>query len=256
MSGPERIEFRACAGLANRVRALVSALCLQEDFNVPMRVIWNADTHCGTTFDHLFDVKTLPAGVTIDGNPPTLSSVELTGQKQTESVLRGWKSGCLAIHSHQPFYCAEEDRWVQKLRALRPAPFIEQMLERRWGHLHRGAAEGALVGVHIRRTDHAKSIKNSPRDAFVREMSRYDDKTQFFLVTDCMEERRWFEAKFHGRILCFAASTDRTSLFGMQNAALDFFMLARCDRILGSFASSFSEMAAAYGGVPLDVVRK
>jgi hypothetical protein len=41
---------------------------------------------------------------------------------------------------------------------------------------------------------------------------------------------------------------------GMNDAVLDFMALSRCKKILGSYASSFSELAALYGDLPLEVV--
>jgi hypothetical protein len=40
----------------------------------------------------------------------------------------------------------------------------------------------------------------------------------------------------------------------MNDAVTDFIALSRCKKILGSYASSFSELAALYGDVPLEVI--
>lgn len=115
---------------------------------------------------------------------------------------------------------------------------------------------GPRVGVHIRRTDHKKSIRNSPSESFVRFMKKCNPGSIFILATDSIDERAIMEEKFPGRVFCLSAIYDRNNTFGVQTALLDFLALASCEKIIGSFDSSFSEMAAMYGEKPLEIARK
>jgi len=115
---------------------------------------------------------------------------------------------------------------------------------------------GPIVGVHIRRGDNNASIKESPSELFWEAMTAYPEATMFYVATDSMEEREEAVRRFPGRILTGSATIlSRNDPFGCREAMLDFYCLSRCSEILGSYYSSFSEMAAAYGGVPLRVMK-
>jgi hypothetical protein len=113
-----------------------------------------------------------------------------------------------------------------------------------------------IVGVHIRRGDNRTSIQESPSELFWEAMAAYDPSVIFYLATDSMREREEAERRFPGRILTGSGTIlSRNDPFGCREGMLDFYCLSRCSEILGSYYSSFSEMAAAYGGAPLRVIK-
>ena len=247
------IEFRACAGLGNRLRALVSAILFAEDEERPLHIIWNKDSHCGAFFHELFDMVSLPKFVTVDDILPTNPSKEVRTEKDLIAYKDLDKSIPIYIHSHQAFYDNEDvPRWLSCLRSMKPAEFIALTLQKK---LMRAPA-GPHIGVHIRRTDHRKSIRTSPTESFIRFMKKCDPSCIFILATDSSEERAVMEEKFPDRIFCLSAVYDRNNTFGVQTALLDFLALASCEKIIGSFDSSFSEMAAMYGGKPMVIARR
>ena len=71
---------------------------------------------------------------------------------------------------------------------------------------------------------------------------------RFYLATDCPQTDRALRDRFGARLLvqgeCVRA---RDTLEGMHAALADLLSLARCQRLLGSFYSSFSVMAALLG---------
>jgi hypothetical protein len=87
-------------------------------------------------------------------------------------------------------------------------------------------------------------------------MAAYPLTTLFFVASDDDSERKTMQARFPGRILVAASIIDRFTFNGGVNSFLDFLGLSKCSEILGSASSSFSEMAAAYGGIPLKIVSK
>ncbi len=71
-----------------------------------------------------------------------------------------------------------------------------------------------------------------------------------------MEERAKVAHKFPTQIrVSVEPYKGRNTAGGMMVGVIDFLTLSRCAKVLGSFQSSFSEMAAAYGGVPYVPVR-
>ena len=108
------------------------------------------------------------------------------------------------------------------------------------------------MGVHIRRTDNVHSIKGSPTSAFFKIMDKYPPTTLFYLSTDDIKERYAVLNRYPGRLLPRATlNLERHTLKGVEGAVMEFFALARCSEVVGSVSSSFSELAALYGDVPL-----
>jgi hypothetical protein len=149
----------------------------------------------------------------------------------------------LRLKSYGCFYRKDPQRWLECLRSLKPrAEFLPRLPPN-------------TVGVHIRRTDNARSIKDSPTEAFFRAMDAYPAATTFFLATDSPAERAAILARYPGRVVTIPTECyHRDLLKGIQEAFREFLGLAACAEILGSAGSSFSEMAAAYGDRPLLVV--
>jgi len=248
--GAEPIIFRTCAGLANRLRALVSAICLAEDLARPLKIIWDLDVHCGAPFHALFDAYKLPAYVSVSvGMGRPISKLVSTPDDVRDYFSRPPAIPIL-IHSYYAFYDAGSARWLGLLRSLKPEFFVEALFDTRMARI----PEGPRVGVHIRRTDHEKSIQNSPTDAFVAAMKTCSEDTVFILATDSDKEVERLKAEFPGRIFTLAVVNERTTVTGIQNAVLDFLGLASSRKIFGSCGSSFSEMAALYGGVEMKVI--
>lgn len=110
-----------------------------------------------------------------------------------------------------------------------------------------------LVGVQIRRTDHVGSIKHSLTAHFEKKIDgliKANPQIKFFLATDDKNEERHFIKKYGDKILVQKDKIwDRSSKEGMQAAVIDFICLASCEYILGSYNSTFGEMAAKYGNI-------
>uniref|UniRef100_A0A6C0BLE5 Glycosyltransferase n=1 Tax=viral metagenome TaxID=1070528 RepID=A0A6C0BLE5_9ZZZZ len=238
------LTLEVLAGMANRIRSLISGICLAEDLDLNLHVIWSAnDPACMIPFQELFDVSSLPRWVRVDMGPREGSSVEVLSPDDLEMYL-ATSSRPLQIRSYGHFYQKDPARWLKHLRALRPAePFPEtKFLD--------------AVGVHIRRGDHKKAKMFSPIDAFINTMKALPEDTYFVVATDSMPEKTRLIEEFGSARLWFpATSLSRMTRQGMKSALADFIALSKCKKILGSFDSSFSQIAALYGDVPLEVVK-
>lgn len=119
-------------------------------------------------------------------------------------------------------------------------------------------SSGHKVGVHVRRTDNIQSISGSPLEAFIglmRQEVERDQDTQFYLATDSEDVKAVMKTHFGSRIHCSECAARRDTPEGIIEAAAEMFTLSRMDKIIGSYYSSFSEMAAMTGSVPLIVAR-
>jgi hypothetical protein len=108
------------------------------------------------------------------------------------------------------------------------------------------------VGVHIRRTDHMAAIKHSSIQHFINAMDCEVAKTNanFFLATDCKETERELLSRYPHKITIFPKSCySRNSVLGIQEALIDLYCLSKTDKVLGSYYSSFSQVAAEISGI-------
>jgi hypothetical protein len=255
---PPTLEFRPCAGLANRLRALVSAICAAEDIGWRLRVWWPIEHGIHTApFSLLFK---LPESL-----PPFVAGVEEEWHTASELLVRNDAEWAVAarrlqnepgmaklppyLKSYYQFHSADPARWLRHLRALKP----HDIHLKRVSAVLAAAHGGPLIGVHIRRTDNAVSKANSPTQLFIHVMRQAltaHPTMKFFVASDDDAERRTLRATFgDDRILTLAGRLDRTSIEGGVEAFLDFLALSQCQEIWGSVHSSFCELAAQYGGV-------
>lgn len=117
-----------------------------------------------------------------------------------------------------------------------------------------------MTGIHIRRTDATEAIINSPVEFFIQYMERHledDPSAGFFLATDDIEVEEAMREKFGRCLLVNEGKTfGRDSKDGMEDALVDLLSLSKCNRIAGSYSSSFSETAARFGGIPLSIITR
>ena len=120
--------------------------------------------------------------------------------------------------------------------------------------------ENHTIGLHIRRTDHAGAIENSPLSLFIDKMNEeiaLNHKTNFFLATDDKETEKKMMQLFGEKIIINPEKAfTRSSEKGVQDAYIDVVCLSKTSKIYGSHASSFSETAAKMGAIELVVCEK
>ena len=263
------LEIQVCAGFANRLRALVSAMCVAEDI-IPLNddgsrppslvVSWPSEFNIHTApFEFLFSKQSLPSWIRIEDGRlqphsgwDTVKSV-LSQEDWDFLWLRAGQSRPIRIRSHGQFHRSDPERWLAHLRSLKPTDFIQSVADDVFSCVPEGST---VVGAHIRRGDNKKSIEESPSELFWEVMEAYDQSVLFYLATDSEEERLQALERFPNRILKGSDTIlSRNDPFGCREGMLDFYCLSRCSEILGSYYSSFSEMAAMYGGVELRIMK-
>jgi hypothetical protein len=241
------LTIEVLAGMANRMRAMISAICLAEDLEKSLHVIWSAnDPACMIRFQDLFSSGP-PSWVSVDMGPLEGKWKEI----ETESDFLEWREDCpdLPIKSHNAFYDYQSPRWIKYLRALKPNSSIQEKLN------HPFLQDSEVIGVHIRRGDHRKAREHSTTEAFLEAMRKESSSVKFIVATDSAIVKKELEAEFGDRLWFPAKSLTRTSRLGIQDALLDFLAISKCTKILGSYDSSFSELASLYGNVPLVVIK-
>ena len=156
----------------------------------------------------------------------------------------GWArgGGNRVIHAYRDFY-----RWDPALlsRLFVPQPSIQNLIDDRCVNY-----SPHTIGVHIRRTDNQESINESPLELFEEKIDSQialHADTRIYLATDDEPTKR---------IITSHAKADRESTEGIVEGLVEMYALSRTDIIYGSAGSTFSEMAAAIGNKPFEVVRR
>ncbi len=80
-----------------------------------------------------------------------------------------------------------------------------------------------------------------------------EPRSKFFLATDEVGVKDRLMSKYGNRILSLNINLSRTNVDGMRGAVADLWALSRTNKVLGTYYSSFSKIAAEIGGVDLIV---
>lgn len=248
------IYVEPCGGLCNRMRVIASAATLAEKYSEDITVIWRLDKGLYCNFSSLFcpieleaggvkvyetkfryDFRILKAKIRSDYK---LINCNNKNSKKIEDIIRN--SFDIYIRTPHQFFDVQEYKMFKSINS------IEQKAE----HLISG--NDNITGIHIRRTDNIKSIQNSPTSLFIEYMEREIQRNstiKFFLASDSIQDKNILFKKFGDRIImqnniCLSRNTAE----GIQSACVDLLCLSKCNKIIGSYWSSFSETAAIWHG--------
>jgi hypothetical protein len=232
------IVLEVQAGLGNRLNAMISGMCAASDLNKDVRVIWKS----AAKFSELFDVKALPSRVYVHDTLP-VGYVQHTSDTQAQwDALKGM-STLIYLKSGGRFHTTEDAKFVSFLKGLKPLPLITDAVT---------AALLPYVGTTLVGVDLLRSESAQP--SLMAAMTAYPSSTKFFVASDSDADRQALETQFPGRIVGITKNENRTPVQVMQDTLKDFVALSRCSEVLGSKGSSFSELAAVYGGAKFTAV--
>jgi hypothetical protein len=217
-----------------------------------LHIWWPPEPHiCSAPFKALFDISALqiPFQVILKEEWP-INSEETLLKTQEDWEHLAHLERIPFLKSYYQFYTKDTEKWLARLRSLEPRKeFIDKVNELLAAPLGSGAP---LIGIHIRRGDHRHCILNSPTDLFLQKMRNQlsvAPNTIFFLASDDEKEKKRIQEEFgKEKILSAAETLNRHTTKGGADAFLDFLVLSQCQEIWGSAGSSFSELAAQYGG--------
>ena len=273
--GREAVEMDIIpyAGLCNRMRVMASAYACARALGCPARVLWNwRSKDCKVRFHDLFQAVDLPM-LTVEETgapycqkqswrhlllPSILRKLHYTKVYENYNFRTGGSRPSLEdqIRADRPggriaVYSMHQSGPNFPLGTMfRPVPAIARQVEALVP-----SDGGPFVGVHIRRTDHVEAIKHASVDKYERLMEEEvgrNPETRFYLATDDGEvKRRLLERFGPERIVTAQLDLSRDSKTGMEGAVVDLFALSRTDKIIGSYYSSYSEIAAELGGIEL-----
>lgn len=262
-------------GLGNRIRSLASGLwvCSLRGESM-LGIVWSQNSELNIPLDQLFEINknwvlTEYPGVTygsIQKNPFKriitfiINNLRIGNKKvmKDRDLKNYWKDPTsfekqlmdqkgLYLHTCEAF-----GDYRDFLGAIRPSVGIQEELKAQLEIWNFG-----YIGVHIRRTDHVQAIANSPIEGFQKQMEeilKTNKSEKFYVTSDDEMVETFFKDQFGDSILSRDKLRSRNEADGVKAAFVDLLLLANSNRILGSFSSSFSQIAAEVGGVSLNII--
>jgi hypothetical protein len=95
-------------------------------------------------------------------------------------------------------------------------------------------------------------------DAYIEEMKKFPKQTNFYVSSDSLEVKNSLFEIFPNRILCFPRKTElatsRHSKEGMQEDLIELYLVSKNKVIIGSYLSTFTEVAWWLGGAKAKVI--
>lgn len=280
-----RIIINPIGGLANRMRAIASGISLSQDIGLEYLIIWQCDDTLNAKFEELFEnINMLDGKIIYPSNlvynlkysiprkknlfiskfllskfggyrfderyyyPSTLNMCENEEDFKT-AVQKICESGKDFYISSGLMYYEFEDSLYRQL--FNPK---EEIKKEAWEIINPERGHH-LIGMHIRRTDNKQSISCSPDELFINVAKNELMKSSqnvIYLATDDEIVKRKFKNLFGEKVIVDVAVASRKSLEGMKSAMKELYILSSCEKIYGSYYSSFSEAASLLGDVELE----
>lgn len=269
------VILEPCAGLGNRLLAMASAHEVCRALNRELVIVWKREVGCNAKASDLFTfngVRVIEISEngyrkdffgTIKGNIikkkyrnkgtvffpcEKIDAYKQKGQFEELKELIAKEPVCY-IKSYTNLCALSKESFA----FLKPSLAIEQK-----GRAVFAALNENTIGVHIRRTDHADAIKHSPLELFYERMEQEiaEHDANFYVTTDDAKVEDALRARFAPERLVFYEGKllDRDSKAGIEDALIDMLALSRCNKILGSYQSTFSLIPSIMGGIPLETM--
>lgn len=220
-----KITFVPVGGLANRMRAVASAVMLAGKTKSELSIIWFRDWALNAPFYQLFKPVDREVACLRDASRLDYALLDRPRSKNFHFPLLFQKllfKSCLYERSITPLCNRHFDfeRWVKEggcvymasytafqlydyawiSRLFVPVDEIMEEVENRCRNF-----SDAMIGVHIRRTDNLASIRQSPIELFYQKLDekiKEDGKVAIYLATDSEEVKREMKERYGDRIFC------------------------------------------------------
>ncbi|MDR0939318.1 MAG: glycosyl transferase [Mediterranea sp.] len=273
------ITFVPVGGLGNRMGAIASAATLAVATKSDLQIVWFQDWALHAPFHSLFQPvdetlckirEATPLDYILLDRPRrfNLQLPRFYQKLRYSSCLYESSVGILRkehfdfatwIRNNKRVYLASYSAFVHYdprmiCRLFLPREDLLKQIDQRASRF-----PALTIGVHIRRTDSVISIQRSPIEAFYQKLDNdinENGELGIYLATDSEEVKLLMKRRYGARIMTADSDSDRSSIAGMQAGTIELYTLARTSRIYGSFGSTFSEMAAQIGQLPIEVITR
>lgn len=257
------IYIEPLGGLCNRMRAVNSALCLAELTKQKMVIVWRENEELNCPYTALFQLPDTIRIITVNSLFSKIRSKLLYHfckiHLDDADVLRLRNENKVIEWENPQKLKSIYFKTGQQFADLPNFDFFQPVddIVKRSGKIKERLGKQA-IGIHIRRTDNKMAIEKSGLEGFVSAIEKelaVNPETMFYLATDDPTVEQEFVDKFNGHIVVQEGKKlDRNTESAIEDAYVDLLCLAATQKIYGSFYSSFSEIGAAIGKIPLEII--
>ena len=259
------------AGLGNRIKCLVSTIkkcdyLLDKGTDAVAHVYWPINDACGCEFEDLFRLA-IPLVKVHRGE---LSGAEVEAYTGGAEINKSWKfvgnEGPIDFQYHK-LKQSQINEFLPYFGFIQPSKDIEDTA---WAFINKykeSFDKGEVIGVHLRKGDYKVSFDGrqniSKEEDFIERMNcllEVNPNYKFLLCTEDKETEEKFQEIFdlegtsnnanaESTILIFPKRyRNRNEANSIKEAFVDMLLLSRCPIILGTFLSTFTEIAWWFSG--------
>ncbi len=251
----------AHGGLSNRIKCLISSIDITRRTGRKILLYWAKNKDCNSTFSELFENK-IPE-IKKEELMKILKSQDVKIISEGENILSQDKKYIINElpifffvdkEKHHPFYKIPKKTRLKIIRYLKELE-IKKSIREKVGIFYKKKLEGRIVGVHIRKGDFVfieNGVGNvSSEEMFIKnikEESLKNKGTNFFLATEDLRTEKTIREIFDNKIIVYPKETAAREEEGsVKEALIEMLLLSKTEKILGTFKSSFTEMAWFFG---------
>ncbi len=265
-------------GISNRIKCLISMWRSGDLYNRELILEWRENHTCGCKFKDLFEneVKEISKEELkkISGKDLQIFEGDFLTIKDSSKkyIATGtWRFLLTPKELEENSFLKEEHELNEKgldfnffnipkkikkeilkyLKKLKPLKSIQKEID----NFQRKNNLKEMIGVHIRRGDFSDRPtspgKVSSNEKFIKRMNellKENPKIKFFLCTDSKEVEEKIQKEFPDKIFKYPkTSFTRTDVRATQEGLIDLLLLSKTKHILGTYRSTFTEMAWWFG---------
>jgi len=245
-------------GLSNRIKCLISSMKIANKTDRGLILYWPKDESCNCNFSDLFENKIKEVS-----KEELREIIKKNGYEFYQNNLSKNKKEFILVDSsrfegfslediHLKFEETPIEVRKEILNYLGKLKIKKEIFTKVNDFIKKEFSKN-VVGVHIRRGDFV-NLKTgigavSPDESFVEEMKKEIEKNKnvkFFLATEDKETE--FRNIFGNKIITYPKRTKRREDEGsVEEALIEMLILSKTNKILGSYGSTFTEMAWFFG---------
>lgn len=268
-----KITLAPCAGLCNRINAMMHAITLSDAFDYEIDIFWEKTSDCSAEFTDLFmPIDTERVNVYklnrfylkpacrrnffitnffrkfhFDGS---YTGAQLSGTDIRSFITDNPTLSSIYISSSNRFSLPELPQSLKSLgKVFIPQSNIETKIK-----AITDMYSSNTVGIHIRRSDNVLAIKNNPIEKFTTQIDNellLDSNCRFYVASDSEDEKNYLKSKYGDCIITKDSNLTRNSLDGIVDAVVELYCLARTNKIYGCTNSTYSTVASRLYDIPL-----
>jgi len=261
---PRALYVHARNGLGNRMRAIASAAEAADVSGRKLVVVWEQDGHLNAEFRDLFenDYEVITNATALLSKLSQMTLFDYMNPSKRYSVIDlDVPSDILVSTAFKLNFSGSTDKGYKKaLRALQPVPSV-------FAAALRFQDLSDVIGMHVRMNSFLRSdvphlgigyyAPKAVADIIqsregcnvqnfvvkVKQILKIRPEQMFFVSTDTPSAYKYLRHLFPGRIIPFEHGCTDRAQDCVRKALLTIQLLAKCQRVIGSTWSSFTEVA-------------